>query len=121
MENSESKKARNQAFGLRLKTYRQKVKLTQEALAEKVGKSSETISKLERGLIYPGVDMLILLAETLNTSLDSLVGRADERKLTKSQTALMAEAISSLDSMDEDKLKVASIQLKALSELNPKR
>lgn len=115
--NTDEKKDRNLAFGVRLKAHRQELKITQEALAESVGKSSETISKLERGLVYPGVDMLILLAERLDTTLDSLVGTHSKITMTKKQSALVAQAASTLSGMSEDKLRVAVQQLKALKEL----
>ena len=114
---ADEKKDRNLAFGMRLKAHRQELKITQEELAESVGKSSETISKLERGLVYPGVDMLILLAERLDTTLDSLVGTQSTISMSKKQSALVAQAASTLNTMSEDKLKVAVKQLKALQEL----
>lgn len=117
MENEKTKKDRNKAFGARLKGFRQNKKLTQEALSEQVGKSAETISKLERGLIYPGVDMLIHLAEVLDTSLDALVGHESNNKLSQSHAQLLANVSATLNNLDEKKLKVAAIQLKALSEL----
>lgn len=91
---ADEKKDRNLAFGVRLKAHRQELKITQEELAESVGKSSETISKLERGLVYPGVDMLILLAERLDASLDSLVGIHSTISISKKQSALVAQAAS---------------------------
>ena len=113
----DAKKKRNHAFGLRLKMHRQGAKITQEQLAESVGKSSETISKLERGLIYPGVDMLILLAERLGTTLDTLVGSQLSESISKKQSALIAEAGCILADMSEKKLNVAVLQLKALQEI----
>jgi transcriptional regulator with XRE-family HTH domain len=113
-KNTEAKKERNKAFGQRLKISRQGKKITQEQLAESVGKSSETISKLERGLIYPGVDMLILLAERLNTSLDNLVGTHTALGMSKAHNEALTEIGCVLAEMDEDKLKVALLQLKAL-------
>jgi transcriptional regulator with XRE-family HTH domain len=118
LKNEDGKKARNTAFGLRLKMFRQGVSLTQEQLAERVGKSTETISKMERGLIYPGVDMLILLAEQVGTSLDSLVGINLVGGLSNRSIALVSEASSILSQMDEKTLNVAVLQLRALVSLN---
>jgi transcriptional regulator with XRE-family HTH domain len=111
------KKERNASFGLRLKAYRQAAQITQEQLAEYVSRSSETVSKMERGLIYPGVDMLILLADRLSTSLDSLVGTKEALGASAQKTLLVAEASSILNSMADEKLKVAVVQLKALQGL----
>ncbi len=111
------KRLRNQAFGKRLKVLRQTTGFTQDQLAEQVGKSSETISKLERGLIYPGVDMLILLAENLNSSLDDLVGVTHSKGLSGKQITLLSEAHVALKQMDEQLLDVALKQLQALNSL----
>ena len=111
------KRLRNQAFGKRLKVLRQTTGFTQDQLAEQVGKSSETISKLERGLIYPGVDMLILLAENLSSSLDDLVGVTHSKGLSGNQITLLSEAHVALKQMDEQLLDVALKQLQALNSL----
>jgi transcriptional regulator with XRE-family HTH domain len=113
---TDEKRLRNQAFGKRLKVLRQTTGFTQDQLAEQVGKSSETISKLERGLIYPGVDMLILLAENLNSSLDDLVG-VQSKGLSGKQITLLSEAHVALKQMDEQLLDVALKQLQALNSL----
>lgn len=116
-QSEDAKRARNQAFGQRLKICRQGQKLTQEQLAESVGKSSETISKLERGLMYPGVDMLILLAERLNITLDNLVGTNSALNMSKVHSETLTEIGCLLSEMDEKKLQVALLQLKALNSL----
>lgn len=113
----DDKKERNVSFGLRLKAYRQAAQITQEQLAEYVSRSSETVSKMERGLIYPGVDMLILLAGRLSTSLDSLVGTEESLGSSNQKTLLVAEASSILNRMGDEKLRVAVVQLKALQGL----
>ena len=116
-DSTDEKRLRNQAFGKRLKVLRQTTGFTQDQLAEQVGKSSETISKLERGLIYPGVDMLILLAETLNSSLDDLVGVTNSKGLSGKQITLLSKAHIALKQMDEQLLDVALKQLQALNSL----
>ncbi|WP_420592104.1 helix-turn-helix domain-containing protein [Bacterioplanoides sp.] len=117
-DSTDDKRLRNQAFGKRLKALRQASGFTQDQLAEQVGKSSETISKLERGLIYPGVDMLILLAEKLDSSLDELVGVTQSRGLSGKQVTLLSEAHIALKQMDEELLSVALKQLQALNSLS---
>ncbi|WP_420590811.1 helix-turn-helix domain-containing protein [Bacterioplanoides sp.] len=117
-DSTDDKRLRNQAFGKRLKVLRQASGFTQDQLAEQVGKSSETISKLERGLIYPGVDMLILLAEKLDSSLDELVGVTQSRGLSGKQVTLLSEAHIALKQMDEELLSVALKQLQALNTLS---
>jgi transcriptional regulator with XRE-family HTH domain len=59
-----------------IKKYRNKLGLTQEALARKADISYNTIIKLEsRGIIDPRMETLKKLADALGISLDALVGR----------------------------------------------
>ena len=58
----------------RLVELRKENKLSQEALAEKLGLSRQSISKWERAEASPDTDNLIALAETYGMSLDELLG-----------------------------------------------
>ena len=53
--------------------YRKKNLLTQEALAEKLNVSRQTITKWEGGLISPSLEYLIDLSDIFGTTIDSLV------------------------------------------------
>lgn len=61
----------------RLVTLRKEHKLSQEALAEKLGLSRQAISKWERAEASPDTDNLIALAEIYGISLDTLLGNND--------------------------------------------
>ena len=63
----------------RLRQLREEKKMTQLRLGLKVGASQETISGYEINKAVPPADMLIKLADTLNTSVDYLLGRTDEK------------------------------------------
>lgn len=56
----------------KLKELRTKNNLTQEAVAESIGISSQTVSKWERGLLSPGIDLLPKIALLFKCSIDSL-------------------------------------------------
>ncbi len=58
----------------RLVELRKQNKLSQEALAEKLGLSRQSISKWERAEASPDTDNLIALAEVYGMSLDELLG-----------------------------------------------
>lgn len=52
--------------------------LSQEELAERIHVVRQTVSKWEKGLSVPDADLLIRLAETLDTSVSALLGDAVE-------------------------------------------
>lgn len=54
-----------QRFGKRLKKLRRSSDLTQEALAEAVGVSTEHISRIERGIVAPSFKTIDGLASVL--------------------------------------------------------
>ncbi|WP_313891158.1 helix-turn-helix transcriptional regulator [Psychrobacillus sp.] len=59
----------------RLKLARNKTRLTQDELAKKVNTTKATISNYENGHSTPSNEMLVLLANVLNTTTDYLLGR----------------------------------------------
>lgn len=61
------------AFGKKFKEYRKKQRLSQEELSERLGVTSQAISKWECGRSYPDLPMLVHIAEYFNVSLDALL------------------------------------------------
>ena len=78
-------------FGERLKAARTAKHISQQALADIIGKSLNTVGLYERGLRQPSLETLCLLADTLDVSCDYLLARTEAKK-----TAKMS------DSTDED-------------------
>lgn len=62
------------SFGRRMQKYRELLGCSQESLAEKINCSPVFISYMERGIKNPSVDTLIKLANTLDISVDILLG-----------------------------------------------
>ncbi|MDU0330509.1 helix-turn-helix transcriptional regulator [Paenibacillus sp. 3LSP] len=62
-------------FGERLTSLRQKHKMSQEALAEKLKVSKSSIGMYERGQREPSHETLLLIADLFDVSLDYLMGR----------------------------------------------
>ena len=60
-------------LGSKIKKYRNELSLSQDALAEKVYVSRQTISNWENGKSYPDVNSLVLLSEVFQTSIDNLI------------------------------------------------
>ena len=67
-------------FGERLKAARNAKRLSQQALADIIGKILNTIGLYERGLRQPSLETLCLLADTLDVSVDYLLARTEVRK-----------------------------------------
>lgn len=82
-----------------IKNLRKSKGLSQEELAVKLNVVRQTVSKWENGLSVPDSDMLILLAEELDTSVSVLLGES-----IKEQVSDDVKAIS-------EKLEVINLQL----------
>ena len=78
-------------LGKQIKKYRNEISLSQDALAEKIYVSRQTISNWENDKSYPDVNSLVLLSEVFNVSLDQLI---------KGDVEMMKEQIK-----NEDKVK----------------
>jgi len=61
-------------IGENIRYYRDEADLTQEALAHKAGVAHMTVSRLERNIQRPGVDLLQKIARALGVTLDDLAG-----------------------------------------------
>lgn len=61
-----------QQFGSNLVQYRQAAKMTQEDLASKLGVTPQAVSKWERGIGYPDIEIACAIAEFLHITLDQL-------------------------------------------------
>ena len=57
---------------LKLKSARALMDLSQEALAEKVGVSRQTINAIEKGDYNPTIKLCIAISKVLNKTLDEL-------------------------------------------------
>lgn len=68
-----------QHFAIKLQELRKKHGLSQEALAEILDVSRQSVSKWESGKIYPEIDKIIFLSEYFNISVDELLKESSER------------------------------------------
>lgn len=82
-------------LGQHIKKYRNELSLSQDALAEKVYVSRQTISNWENDKSYPDVNSLVLLSEVFNTSIDNLI---------KGDVEVMKEQVRSEDKKEFEKL-----------------
>ncbi len=63
----------------KIKELREKRKLTQEALAEKVDVTRQTILFLEKGKYNPSLRLAYKIAKVLNSKIENLFSFEDER------------------------------------------
>ena len=67
-------------LGERIKKYRQQNGKTQEALANELGVTPQAVSRWEKGICYPDLEMIPLIANCFNVSIDDLFGYENERE-----------------------------------------
>jgi transcriptional regulator with XRE-family HTH domain len=102
-------------IGMRVRAYRLERHLTQEQLAERLERSVETISNLERGKSLPSEATLRRLARCLDVSLqDLLIDRNTDN--TKGRPIEFYQSAELLKMMDQRKLKLAYAILKAIAD-----
>ncbi len=61
------------SIGKRIKRYRTDKKMSQEELSQKVFVNYEHISRIESGKVKLSLELLVLIADTLNVSADDLL------------------------------------------------
>lgn len=82
-------------LGKQIKKYRNELSLSQDALAERIYVSRQTISNWENEKSYPDVNSLVLLSEVFGTSVDNLI---------KGDVELMKEQVKTEDKKAFEKL-----------------
>lgn len=92
----------------RLVELRKEHKLSQEALAEKLGLSRQSISKWERAEASPDTDNLIALAEVYGITLDELLGN-NELKAEKTEPQATKKQLSAKQIKGKSNLKKAPL------------
>ena len=70
-------------FSERMRELRRKRGMTQAELGEIIGTRQDSISTYERGLNYPEVRNLMILADFFEVSTDYLLGRTDNPEINR--------------------------------------
>ena len=60
-------------IGARIRYFRNKKKLSQEALAEMVSVNNDHISRIESGRVRPSLQLLVAIANALEVSIDDIL------------------------------------------------
>ena len=101
----------NNQLGLNIKALRKKLHLTQEQFADKIGVSSQAVSKWENNLSCPDISVLPKLSEILGITVDELLSGKKEpetRFVPEEQRKDLNEMILRIfvDSHEGDKVRV---------------
>lgn len=95
------KKSLNVAIGNRIKSAREDMGWTQEELAEKIDRSTQFISTVERGVAGPSLGTVISLCEVLNVSSEWLLcgkkATPDSETIATKISALSSAQLAALD------------------------
>jgi Predicted transcriptional regulators len=78
-------------FGDKLKSLRKSKKITQADLAERLGISKSSVTAYEQSKVYPSLEVLAKICESLDTSADYLMGISDELPIKLSTVGLSDE------------------------------
>ena len=100
----------------RLKEAREKAGLTQKALAEKSSVSKQAISNYERDRI-PTLESLVAIAETLNVSVDWLLGKEQEKP--QSEPENLADVFQTIEMLENALGRKAKIEKNGNSGSSP--
>jgi transcriptional regulator with XRE-family HTH domain len=103
----------NQTISIKVQTLRKLRGITQEQLAEKIDKTVETVSNIERGKKLPGLATLDSIRMALGVSLSELID-VSSKKPDRGQLALETKAKFLLSKMNKKELSIAVAQLEAL-------
>ena len=102
-------------IGIRVKSARRKAGLTQEGLAEAVGKAVETISNIERGHSLTGLETLEQIAKVLRSPLVYFFeGYQPERRVSPRRAHLQQRLAEVSEKMPDDQAAIALRLLEAL-------
>lgn len=92
----QEKKPLNVAIGRRIQQARERARLTQEELAERIDRSTQFVSTVERGLAGPSLETTIKICDALGVTTDQILrGRAPLPE-ADALTAVLGEKFASL-------------------------
>lgn len=111
-----------QRIGLRVKFLREKAGLTQEELAGRIDRTSETVSNLERGRTLPSLATLEDLSRHLKSPIRYFLDEGtDEEKLSRWRFELELRLRGLAAALPDGDLEIACEQVEALAKRAPRK
>lgn len=106
-----------QRIGLRIKAFRNERGLTQEQLADLIGRTVESVSNIERGHTLPRLQTLEKIGRRLDAPLADFFDRDTAGAPDKQRRAeLQAIVTARLQALSDADLEIAAKQIEALAE-----
>jgi len=102
-----------------LRSARKQKGFTQEDLGERIGRTAESLSNIERGKAIPSIETLVSLAMALELPLRAFFPDLEQKgEPTPKRLHLEAKAVGIIRMLPEKSLETAIDQLHALSKLS---
>ena len=96
--------------GKALQEKRKNSGLTQEALGERAGVSTVTVSRIERGVLVPSLSKLICLCNALETGSDSILAAY----IHAASPVRWSPLVQKLENLDADKKRRAEAMIESI-------
>ena len=93
-----------QSIGAAVRAARQTAELTQEELADRVGRHADTISLIERGRTLPTLDLFVDLAKALEVPISDMLPDQLNNEISRKRSKLEAEILQLLRQTPEPRL-----------------
>ena len=90
-----------QIVGLRVKRAREASGLTQSQLAERIDRTKEAVSNIERGVSLPGLDTLQMICDVTGIPLTAVVEAIGDNEATQDQRAQLNALFGRLSDHDQ--------------------
>lgn len=94
-------------IGLSVKALRRAKGMTQAQLADLIGRTTDAVSQIERGVNMPSLETLMSLGEGLSVPVDTLLQVSEHRKSNMVRADRVREANAILHSLSDDDLHLA--------------
>jgi transcriptional regulator with XRE-family HTH domain len=112
--------ALGRAVGLRVKALRQRRGLSQEELAERIDRSLNAVSSIERGRTLPNFTTLERLSEVLGVPVREFFDHQPDASDNPRRARLMSELFNAARELGDADLELALEQVRVLSRARPK-
>ena len=106
---------------LRIKTIRKQKGLTQELLAERIDRTTDAVSQLERGRSLPSFETLERLSAALGVPIRDFFDLDDQSKSSPRRESLFTKLIYLARNMSDKELQTAVQLLEVISDRNSEK